>query len=84
MPMDKIHSAPTTERREMQAIGHLLDDMPQTIGRTQKVAQPILWVVLGLVVMMAFVGWLLVGLPPSQMAAPVQSPAYSGHAPSQN
>ena len=62
--MDKILPAPTTERREMQLIGRSLDDTPDIGGIPRDIVRPMLWAALGLSIMIAFMGWLLLGSPP--------------------
>jgi hypothetical protein len=76
--MDQIHPAPTTEHREMQTIGRSLEDLsPSDRPQERAVWGPVLWSAAGLVVVIAFVGWLLVGSPPHQMAAEQRSAVYS-------
>ena len=76
--MERINPAPTTEHREMQSIGRTLADLsPSDLPQERAVWGPVLWSAAGLVVIMAFVGWLLVGSPPKQMAAQQQSAVYA-------
>jgi len=63
---DPVRAAADGPQFEMQAIGHALDDlspMDKTLPRTGGVWRPVTWSVLGLIALMAFVGWLLVGPP---------------------
>jgi len=76
--MERINPAPTTEHREMQSIGRSLADLsPMDMPPERAVWGPVVWSAVGLVVIMAFVGWLLVGSPPSQMATQQQSAVYA-------
>ena len=64
--MDRFPAAEDGPAYELQSVGRTLDDLtPQeeTAPRKGGVTGPLLWSVVGLVALLAFVGWLLVGPP---------------------
>ena len=76
--MARMDNQAPTERREMQSIGRTLDDLsPSELPQERGAWGPVVWSVAGIVVILSFVGWLLVGSPAQQMATQRQSPIYA-------
>ena len=63
--MDRFPPAKDGPRYEMHAIGRTLDDLDprEHADEPGDVWGPLFWTLSGLLVLMAFVGWLLVGQP---------------------
>jgi hypothetical protein len=64
--MDRFPAAEEAPSYELQSVGRTSDDLtPQeeTAPRPGGVAKPVIWSLVALLALIAFVGWLLVGLP---------------------
>jgi hypothetical protein len=64
--MDRFPPAEDGPRYEIHSVGRTLDDLEpsdEIAPRPGGVYKPLVWVALGLLALMAFVGWLLVGPP---------------------
>ena len=63
--MDRFPTAEAGPRYEMQAIGRALDDIApkDRAYEARDIWEALFWSLAGLLLLMAFVGWLLVGQP---------------------
>lgn len=74
----------TSARSEMQSIGRTLDDLAhggEAGAQRGQTVTPWLWLPIGLLIVVGFLGWLFLGPAPSSLATPQQSAMYGAPAP---